>query len=91
MDKKKKKRVKRTDDGTATTGSGKTKRISSYDYRAWDKFDVVSTVKFLNFRMPENFALMYLKFKQRGQTIGYFIKKMQMEKQTVKTLIRLLL
>ena len=41
LDKKKKKRVKRTDDGTAG-GSGKTKRISSYDYRAWDKFDVVS-------------------------------------------------
>ena len=38
LDKKKKKRVKKAGDGTA----GKTKRISSYDYRAWDKFDVVS-------------------------------------------------
>ena len=32
-------------------------------------------VMFLNFRMPENFAVNYLKFKQRGQTLGYFIKK----------------
>ena len=32
-----------------------------------------------------------LKFKQRGKNLGYFVKKMQMEKQTVKTLIRLLL
>ena len=37
------------------------------------------TVKFLNFRTPENFAVIYLKFKQRGQTLGYFVKKMQME------------
>ena len=51
------------------------------------------TVKFLNFQTPENFAVIYLKFKQRGQTLGYFIKQMQMESQTVKlkTLIRLLL
>ena len=50
-----------------------------------------TTVKFLNFRMPENFAVIYLKFNQRDQTLGYFVKKMQMEQQTVKTLIRLLL
>ena len=48
-------------------------------------------VKFLNFRMPKNFAVIYLKFKQRGQALGYFVKMMQMQKQTVKTLIRLLL
>ena len=48
------------------------------------------TIEFLNFRMPENFAVIYLKFKQRGQTLGYFVKKMQMDLQTVKTLIRLL-
>ena len=35
------------------------------------------TVKFLNFRTPENFAVIYLKFKQRGQTLWFFIKKMQ--------------
>ena len=28
------------------------------------------TVKFLNFRTPENFAVIYLKFKQRHQTLG---------------------
>ena len=37
------------------------------------------TVKFLNFRTLENFAVIYLKFKQRDQTLGYFVKKMQIE------------
>ena len=37
------------------------------------------TVKFLNFLTPENFVVIYLKFKQRSQAFGYFIKKMQME------------
>ena len=36
-------------------------------------------VKFLNFRTPENFAVINLKFKQGGQTLGYFVKKTQME------------
>ena len=49
------------------------------------------TVNFQNFRMPETFAVNYLKFKQRLQILGFFVKKMQMEWQTVKTLIRLLL
>ena len=40
---------------------------------------IKSTVKFLNFRTAENFALIYLKFKQRGQSLGYLVKKMQME------------
>ena len=53
--------------------------------------DIDTTVKLLNFWTPENFAVIYLKFKKRGQTFGYFVKKMQMEKQTVETLIRLLL
>ena len=51
----------------------------------------IYTVKFLNFRTPENFAVIYLKLKKRCKTLGYFVKKMQMKKQTVKTLIRLLL
>ena len=34
-----------------------------------------STVKFINFRTPENYAVNYIEFKQRGQTLGYFIKK----------------
>ena len=42
--------------------------------------------------MPLNFAVIYLKFKQKGQILGYFVKMMQIEQQTVKTLlIRLLL
>ena len=36
-----------------------------------------NTVKFLNFRTPKFFAVSYLKFKQRGQTIGYFVKMVQ--------------
>ena len=31
-----------------------------------------TTVKFLNFGMPEIFAVIYLKFKQRGQTLRLF-------------------
>ena len=31
----------------------------------WQK---MNTVKFLNFRTPENFAIINLKFKQRSQT-----------------------
>ena len=34
---------------------------------------------FLNFRIPENFAVIYLKFKLKAQTYGYFVKKMQIE------------
>ena len=28
------------------------------------------SVKFLNFRKPENFAVTYLKFKQKAQNLG---------------------
>ena len=35
------------------------------------------TVKLLNFWTPENFAVINLKFKQRGQTLGYSAKKIQ--------------
>ena len=38
-----------------------------------------NTIKFLNFRTPENFVVIYLKCKQKAQTLGYFVKKMQME------------
>ena len=40
----------------------------------------VITVKFLNFRMPENFAVIHLKLKQRGQTIGHFVIKVFYQK-----------
>ena len=33
------------------------------------------TVKFLHFLTTENFAVNNLKFKQRGQSLGYFIKE----------------
>ena len=50
-----------------------------------------TTVKFLNFETPENFAVIHLKFKKRGKNFQYFVKNIQTELQTVKTLIRLLL
>ena len=46
---------------------------------AWAEVGLLATVKFLNFEMPENFAGICLKFKQTVQTLGYFVKKMQME------------
>ena len=42
-------------------------------------FAYIITVKFLNFRTREDFAVKNLKFKKRGKTFGYFVKKMQME------------
>ena len=42
-------------------------------------FGKLCTIKFLNFRTPENFTVIYLKFKKKCQTFGYFVKKMQME------------
>ena len=54
----------------------------------WYTFSIVNTVKarsiyfnvkFLNFPTLEKIAVIYLKFKQRDQTLGYFIKKMKME------------
>ena len=37
------------------------------------KFPVIITVKFLNFWMAEIFAVIYLKFKQRGKFLEYFV------------------
>ena len=42
-------------------------------------FQSLSTVNFINFQMPEIFAVICLKFKQIGQTLGYFVQNMQME------------
>ena len=39
---------------------------------------VAITVKFLNFGTPEMFAVLYLKFKQRGQILRYSVKMVQM-------------
>ena len=38
---------------------------------------ISGTVKILNFGTQEIFAVIYLKFKQKGQTLGYFVKMMQ--------------
>ena len=35
----------------------------------------VTTVKFLNFRTPENFAVIYLKFKQKRPKLSLFCQK----------------
>ena len=45
----------------------------------------------LNYWTPANFTLNTLKFKLRGSTIVRVLQMMQMEKQTVYTLVRLLL
>ena len=37
------------------------------------------TKKFQNFRTPEEFAVIYLKLKQRDQTLGILSKKMPLE------------
>ena len=52
---------------------------SQFGITGGQTLEMLNTVKFLNFRMPENIVVIYLKFKQRGQILGYFIKKMQME------------
>ena len=40
-----------------------------------DKLDNTIYRKVPNFRMPENFVVIYLKFKKRGQTLWYFVQK----------------
>ena len=47
--------------------------------KIFKKVSLDSTVKFLNFCIPENFAVIYLKFKQAGQILEYFVKMIQME------------
>ena len=42
---------------------------------ATDNFCCHNTVKFLNFRTPEKFAVIYLKLKKKAQTLEYFVKK----------------
>ena len=37
--------------------------------------NILYTVKFLSFGTPENFAVIYLKFKQRGQNLRVFRQK----------------
>ena len=53
------------------------KRLMSKDHNGLE--NIRHTIKFLNFRTQENFAVKNLKFKKRGQTFGYFVKTMQME------------
>ena len=58
----------------------KKRRISNYiNSNQPALLQKLDTVKLLNFRTPENFAVINLKFKQRGQTLVYSAKKMQME------------
>ena len=58
-------------------------QINCTDQHFWYSLDCIIssfyTVKFLNFGKAENFAVIYLKFKQRGQTLEYFVKKIQMQ------------
>ena len=45
--------------------------ISDFVFSLLSKDNVNS----LNFLMPDNIAVIYLKFKQKAQTLGKFIKK----------------
>ena len=38
------------------------------------KVSQLFTIEFLNFGTPKNFAVIYLKFKQRGQTFFFWIQ-----------------
>ena len=67
----------RVDTVVVTGGFDQVIRI--WDISGEEPHGDVSTVKFLNFRTPENVAVTYLKFKQRDQPLGYCVKKMQME------------
>ena len=50
----------------------------------WPRTKVNIYCKILNIGTPEIFAVIYLKVKQRGQTLEYFVKMMPMEQHTVK-------
>ena len=57
-------------------------RVKRFDEKTSAKVCVQTwgcTVKFKKFWTLENLAVIYLKFKQRGQTLEFFLKKMQME------------
>ena len=72
------------------SGVPKFRNFTIYAVKSGTAEAKLSTIKFLNFRTPKIIAVSYLKFKHRGQTSGNFVKMVQREWQTVKTLIRLL-
>ena len=45
----------------------------------YSSFLIMCTLNILNFRTPKIFAVSYLKFKQKGQTLGNFVKMVQKE------------
>ena len=48
-------------------------------YQEHIKYISIKYRKGPKFSDTRNFAVIHLKFKQRGQTIGYFVKNMKME------------
>ena len=72
-------------------GRNPPKKVSPRHSNVHQLLDKSLSCKVPKSRTPENLALIYLKFKQRGKTLGYFVKRCKMEMQIVKTLIRLLL
>ena len=53
---------------------GTTKLVFRFSNKFSNQSAQQSTVKFLNFWTPENFDVIYVKLKQRWQTLGYFVK-----------------
>ena len=48
--------------------------LTSFDQFNYYRKILFNTVKFLNFRTLKNYAVIYLKFKQRGQTLRVFCR-----------------
>ena len=59
----------------ALRGHPQRKSVTQFLLYVTCQFKLGIIVKFQNFRTPENFTVICLKFKQRGQTLGYFVKK----------------
>ena len=47
-------------------------QLTSLETKVLGSSYACGTIKFLNFRMPEIFSVIYLKFKQRGQILRVF-------------------
>ena len=77
-------------DGLMNAGMPQYLSVLEYSYSRNIALVVSITVKVLNFRTLKMFVVINLKLQQRGFSIEKFIQIVQIELQTVQTLIRLL-